>query len=233
MKRLVSDFDHTFYTLEYEQNIEAVQQFVQKGNQFMIATGRNLEQLLGDVMGYEIPISYYICNDGALIYDQDFKLLYRKDIEKEVVGPIFKEFDQSRYFQEAWLDTGNEYTIDCTLPTNKIVARPIGGKNSEMVFQKILKQYSEVDGYFSQNWLNIIDASVSKGNAIRFLQSQNQWLDEEIYTVGDSINDLSMNKMYQGYAIESGVSELKEISLETVSNIRELIQKIEDEKESK
>ena len=51
-------------TTTCEKNIEAIKKFVDNGNMFIIATGRNLHQLLNDLVGYEIPVSYYICNDG-------------------------------------------------------------------------------------------------------------------------------------------------------------------------
>ena len=39
MKILVSDFDKTLFTDEYELNIELVNKFISEGNIFIIATG--------------------------------------------------------------------------------------------------------------------------------------------------------------------------------------------------
>lgn len=229
MKILVSDFDRTFYTLEYEMNIEAINDFVEKGNLFIVATGRNLEQLLSDTVGYDIPISYYICNDGALIYDQNYQLLYQKDIDSDLTKSIFDYLDRSKFFGEVLIDQGGNYTLDTTVPANKIVARPSDFKKAEQELSTLQERYPKVIGYISQNWLNIIDVTVNKGNAVRFLQQKNKWMDDDIYTVGDSINDLSMNTMYRGYAMEESIEQLKQVSIGVVSNIREVLQIIEED----
>ena len=45
MKLLVTDFDGTLYTDDYNKNIEALNKFKQKGNKIVIATGRYLSSL--------------------------------------------------------------------------------------------------------------------------------------------------------------------------------------------
>ena len=42
MKILISDFDKTFYTENYDNNIKLINEFVNSGNKFVIATGRPL-----------------------------------------------------------------------------------------------------------------------------------------------------------------------------------------------
>ena len=49
MKILVSDFDNTFYTQKIEENVKLVNQFREKGNVFIIATGRPLYLLKSDL----------------------------------------------------------------------------------------------------------------------------------------------------------------------------------------
>lgn len=230
MKILVSDFDNTFYTMEYNMNIEAIKEFVKNDGIFIIATGRNLNQLLNDLDGYNVPVSYYICNDGSLIYDKNFKLLYRKDIKQELVKPIFEVLDKSKFYRETLIDSGEEYILDCNHVCNKIVSRPKEYNKAKKEFEELLNQYSDITGYFSENWLNIVDVSVNKGRAIQVLQLQNNWLTDDIYTIGDNVNDITMSTMYRGYAMEDGYEELKKVSIGTVKNIRELIQIIEKEK---
>ena len=48
-KIIVSDFDNTFFTDSYKKNIELVNDFVNKGNIFIIATGRPIYLLLNDL----------------------------------------------------------------------------------------------------------------------------------------------------------------------------------------
>lgn len=222
MKILVSDFDNTFYTIEFEQNVKAIQKFIAKGNIFIIATGRNLKYLLSDLKKYEASVSYYICNDGASIYDSKFNLLYEKNIDYKIVSALFETLRNSNSFDSVLIDWNGEYVVDTQKMANKIIAKPMNHL-AKKVFESIKKNFPSINGYFSENWLNIMDKTVDKGNAIEFLRKQNDWEKSDIYTIGDSENDMLMNTMYQGYAVEKAISELKNISIKTVTNIRELV----------
>lgn len=228
MKLLISDFDHTFYTSEYQQNIKAVKKFVASGNQFVIATGRNLNQLLKDIKEYEIPISYYICNDGAVIYDQAFQLVYQKNIEPKMVTSLCQELKQEHHiFTDIMIDQNGEYTKKIGGCANKIIARPIHHIKAQKWWEERSKKFCNIKGYFSMSWLNVIDSSVNKGSAIQLLQQKNGWKKEDIYTVGDGQNDIEMNQIYQGYAMKGTIKQLQLVSIKTVSNIREVIEIIE------
>ena len=74
MKVLVSDFDLTLYDDNYANNVLAIKKFVKEGNIFIIATGRSMYDLERDLV--DIPCKWYICKDGASIYN-DKKELYK------------------------------------------------------------------------------------------------------------------------------------------------------------
>ncbi len=222
MKILVSDFDNTFYTSEFEQNKKAVKDFVSKGNLFVIATGRNLKYLLSDLKIGEVPVSYYICNDGASIYDQNYTLIYQKNINQDIVSELFEALKNNHSFDSILIDCNGDYVIDTKRAANKIIAKPIDVLATKE-FENIQKKFPTIKGYFSENWLNIMDEAVDKGNAIEILKRQNNWPTDTIYTIGDSENDIFMNAIYQGYAMKNSIEELKKVSIKTVSNIRELI----------
>jgi len=90
MKLLASDYDDTFNTYDLEKNIRAVKKFMNDGNLFVIATGRSYPQMKKDIEQYHIEYNYLVCNDGALIFDNAGKVLYRKDIEQYLVKPIIE-----------------------------------------------------------------------------------------------------------------------------------------------
>ena len=70
MKVIVSDFDETFYDANFVDNINLVNKWQKSGNNFVIATGRGLHSLRNIIDNYSIKADYYICNDGAVIYDR-------------------------------------------------------------------------------------------------------------------------------------------------------------------
>lgn len=230
MKILVSDFDYTFFTLSYKENIDAVQQFVaeDENNMFIIATGRNLKQVLIDLEGLYVPYFFLICNDGALIYNRKNELLYENEIPKEVVKPIFERLDSCRFLSEAYIDTGTEYTIDTEEKAIKMIAKPLNYKKTEKFLTKLLSDFPEVDGYISENWINITSKEASKGNAISILTDKFHLNKEDVYVIGDGVNDLSMFEEYKGYAITDAVDIIKEKAIDNVSTFKELIEKIKD-----
>ena len=72
-------------------------------------------------------------------------------------------------------------------------------------FQKVLeastKVTQNVTGYLSKNCLNINDISVNKANGIKLLMNKNNWEQNDIYTVGDNVNDIEMLQEFNGFLI--------------------------------
>lgn len=225
-KLLVSDFDKTLFTEDYEENIKAVNQFVDKGNQFIIATGRNINQIKLGIGNYKIKYSHLICNDGGIIFDSEFNVLYRKDIISTLVGPIAEMFAESPFIDEYFIDTAYELTKDDTAEANAIIGYFNDRDGAKSLLDEITTRYPLVHGYLSGYWLNITDKLVSKGNGIKELNKVLNFKEENIYTIGDTINDISMSN-YESYAMEDGTEDLIAVCKGTVSSVHELIYKIE------
>lgn len=234
MKILVSDFDNTFYSdiFEYDKNIEAVKQFVSSGNMFIIASSRNLEHLLDDLEGYDVPFSYLICLDGAIIYNKDLEIIYRKDIDHSVVSLIFERLDRERNIHETWIDTGEGYTIDINTLACSIVARPMDYDKACSLLQDILDDFPMIHGYIGEHWMKFYDKSANKGNAISYLEKYGHFNHDDIYTIGSSMNDLSMLSRYMGYAMKSSLTDIKRVCIGEVSSVHELIDVISNEKKN-
>lgn len=63
-KMLISDFDDTLYRDEesLQINIKKIKEFRDKGNLFVIATGRSFISLEAKMKRYSIPFDYLILN---------------------------------------------------------------------------------------------------------------------------------------------------------------------------
>ena len=74
MKLLVSDYDGTLKSSvkDLMLNIEAINKFREKGNLFVIITGRG-KSIREYIEEYNIPYDYLICENGAIIYDKNDK----------------------------------------------------------------------------------------------------------------------------------------------------------------
>lgn len=225
MKILVTDFDKTFFTDEYEKNIRLVNEFVKKGNIFIIATGRPIYLLKSDMEKYEIAYKYLICNDGAVIFDNSENKIFEDSMNKEIAKHIFMDLKKDNNLKQVYIDTTTNFSTNIEDNFNGIVALPIDREKAQETIDYICSKYENVQGYLSHRWINIFTKSASKGTAIKFLADINNWNINEIITVGDNMNDISMSKDFDSYAIE-GNQELMINSKHIVKNFYEVLEGI-------
>jgi HAD superfamily hydrolase (TIGR01484 family) len=231
MKILVSDFDKTFYRDNYYKNIKYVNKFVEDGNIFVIATGRNITSLLSDIGNFPVNYEYLICNDGGMIYNKKLEIIKRRDIDPSVVDEVCKMLEKSDSIGSIFIDNGNTLVENRNTLVNGIIVRYIDYDNANKLLDKIVQLYPEVHGYLSENWLNITNYEVNKGSAIDYLTDIFSWNKDDIYVAGDNINDISMFERYNGYAMADGHDDLKKVSYEVVNefkNILDLLNKKKD-----
>ncbi len=206
MKVIVSDFDFTFFTDEYLENIRLINDFVAKGNMFIIATGRNLTHLKKDIKGFNINYEYLICNDGGIIFDKNGNIIYQKDINPDIVESIFNVLNNDKNIKVSYVDDSVNYTTDTKSKANAIIGSYIDSKLASNTLSKIVKEYNQVHGYLSDNWINITDISVNKANGVEYLKNYLNIDQDNIYTIGDNVNDIQMLNNYHGYLIESNLN---------------------------
>lgn len=226
MKIVVSDLTDFLSYDEVDKTISAVNEFVKKGNLFILATNKAMNYLAEDISMINLNCEYYICNNGAVIFDHYFNVVYRKDIKQELVRPIYNYLLDNENILEAFVDTSHGYVKDTNKCANGIVARPYDMKKAQNLLKHITLKYPEVHGHIDDACMNIIDASVTKTNAIEYLINSYNFNVDDIITTGVTIDDLDLLKKYNGYTFENSVTELKNISIKTVKNIQEMIKDI-------
>ncbi len=227
MKIVVSDFDGTLFGQNFEENISAINDFVRRGNMFIIATGRAMNYLAEDISMIDIDCEYYICNDGGVIFDRYFNVVYRKDIKQELVRPIYHTLCDDENMIETYIDTSHGYVTDTSKCANGIIARPYDKEKAFLTLDSILRKYPDVNGYISTNWINLTDKEVSKKAAIDYLVETYHYEANEIYTIGDGMNDFQMIEKYQGYTFEDSPMDLKAVAKGTISSIKEFLEIID------
>jgi len=231
MKIIVSDFDGTLFSEEYENNLEAINRFVDAGNMFIIATGRAMNYLAEDLSMVDLNCEYYICNDGAVIFDRYFNVIYRKDIKQEIVRPIYNILADDENIIETFIDTSHGYVTNPSKCANGIIARPYDRGEAALILDKILRKYPDVHGYMSNNWINLTDISVNKAVAIEYLIDTYNYNVDDVVTVGDGLNDYEMIERFRGYTFDHGAEDLKSISVGVIHNLKEIVEilKLEEE----
>lgn len=219
---LISDFDGTLYDKNFENNIKAVNEFVKKGNTFVIATGRSINRIKEKIDG-KLNFSYIICNDGGMIFDKDYHLIYRKDIALDSAKHIFNELKNSIYVGNPLADLGYAYRNEVLKNTNAVIARVIDKSKASHLMIDLVKRYPKVTAYVSDTYLNFTDKSVNKSNAVKWLGKLINVKPKNMIMIGDNINDIKMCKLGKGFAMENGNEKLIKVCHKTVKSVEELI----------
>ena len=83
------------YEIIFKDDIEVINEFVKKGNIFIITTHLSVFKVQKKLK--DLNFSYIICNNGSMVFDKDFNLIYRQDLKKEVLKPIFAFLKKTQY----------------------------------------------------------------------------------------------------------------------------------------
>jgi len=209
MKLVVSDFDLTFYDSNYDDNIDLVNSFVEKGNLFVIATGRSVEGLKKVIKDKNIKFKYLVCSDGSVILDENFNILHSIVFEPNIINEIVNKLQNDENLTLLDVDTNNKGISAVYAAFNSM-------EYAEEVLDNILNNY-DVKGYVSTHGIKIINKNISKVNGIDYIKNIINIDNENIYTIGDRINDFEMVDKYNGYLIGRNISGFKEF-IEKIDN---------------
>lgn len=227
MKIIVSDFDNTFYTAEYEKNIQLIKSFIEKGNKFIIATGRPIYLLKPDIEDYNLDCSYIVCNDGGVIFDSEGKKIFEENIDKEVAKEVYELLSKDDNFEEVFIDTALNFSKDTNDTFNAILALPKDKKIAQKQIDELMEKYPSIQGYISHRWLNILNKNSSKGNAIKMLMNMNNWSYDDVITIGDNYNDISMLENFNSFIIK-GDKNIEDKAKYVVNNFKEMLEIIDE-----
>ena len=226
MKILISDFDKTFYTENYDNNIKLINEFVNAGNKFVIATGRPLYFLEPSIEGKNINYYNLICSDGTVIFDKNNKILFQEVIKKETIQTLIEKIRNNPHISDYYLNTAYANTKDINVIANGFLGVPIDRDESQKFIDKLPEIDENIKGYLSHKCINIIDKNASTSSAIKKLIEINNWNYEDIYVAGDYYNDIEMNKDYQSFCFDFSPEELKKVSNYVVKDFSDILKKI-------
>lgn len=221
MKIVVSSFSDSVFVNEIDKNIEIVNNFVSSGNMFIIATGKNISNVNSIINNKEFNCSYFICNDGASIFDQFMNVIYRLDIDKEYVRPIYNALTSSKYIADVKIDVSTGFVSDYYRSANKIVAKYNSRRVAKEIEVGLNNKFHGLNTYVSTNYINITNSKVSKGKSLEYLLNYYNLLDNKIYTICKDDNDISLSN-YESYVVNNNSDKFKH----HVNSFEEAMEKI-------
>ena len=226
MKILASDFDNTIYLEDDKEktlkNVEAIKEFVEKGNIFCVITGRNYTDLKIFLNELKIPYTYLICEDGAKIFNYsdyclDTTYLDKETIEK--VQPIIEKYTKDYYLDDGYNKTTN--LNDCV----KIVVNCIDEVEKEQIV-KVIKEKNLCHIYASRVHINIIEKTVNKENALKKLINLEDLDYDKVHVIGDNDNDYEMLRYFNGGVIKKHHKKLDELNKKEYNYLYEYIEEL-------
>lgn len=226
-KILVSDYDRTIYLDENttKKNISSIRKFM-KNNIFAIATGRSYEDFYGQIKKYNIDVNYYLLNYGNLVLDREFNVVFKQCLTQKEIEEItcfFKDKDCEIYYCNRY-ENSKEISDD----VYKVVLvykdkekqmndyREFSKKNKYLVF--ILKSHPH---------LEVISNRMDKSLSISEIEKRENT--DLVYVIGDSDNDITMIKKYNGYCVKDAMEEVKNVSTKIYDSVSNLIDDLMEE----
>lgn len=229
-KILISDYDQTLYLNDedMEKNKVAIKNFREKGNIFVIATGRSYLDFHNKVDLYNFEYDYVIINHGATILGKDNDVFTNFSIKNEIIDNIKNDLQLEKSIKGfccSRLDSRVDFNHkDLT----KINVRYNSKEEAMIINKTINNKYSNfVNSYYvTENSIEIISNEINKSKAIDILLKKLKISRDNTYTIGDGYSDIEMIKDFNGYTMVNSVDELKNIAKKHYNSVSELINEI-------
>lgn len=238
MKLIVSDYDRT---LKVDNVIslkdrEAIANFIINGNQFAINSGRSIQFLKQSLKELQFTCRYLIAGSGSQIY-QNNQLIIQHIIQQEYIDEVFPYLLQCNatlvqvFNTEKWTShrfENGKLSHFCELEIPKGSVNGMGVRfndvNQAQVVADYINNHYQLSAYANMYSVDIVAKGVSKSTGIYDLLSILSV--DEVITVGDSLNDLSMIADFDGYVIKNSQLDKMTKPVKTCDNINDLIYKI-------
>ena len=249
MKLFVSDYDMTLYInrIVDDKVIKAIKRWREKGNIFVIATGRNKFSILEQTHNNNIEFDYIIANNGALIMDKDSNIILKEEIEindaMEVINYLYNSYEGS-------VEISNDNEILSVIPRKgehnlpfkvdrKITIEEAQNIKSitqinkispdvnktEIIQDEINNKFNTVTAYGNITAIDIVRANISKATGIKKLENILKDKNiEKILAAGDSNNDIDMIKKYDGYVQINAREHIKKITNKYFNLVSDIIE---------
>ncbi len=216
--------------------ISAIQEFADKGNAIAVASGRPFGSCKALLDLFKAKDRYAVCSGGSTLFDDTGKLLWKQTMDKEDFLRIRREFENQKdvavycylgddsiasYSPEPWADF--EYKInhfshhwdlskdDSPLDRFGVTKMMIAAMPE--VSSKIVLDHKDFEDFTivrsNEHFLEVMPKGVSKASAIEPIRRLLGILKEDVYTFGDSGNDLQMIADYQGVAMGNATPDVK------------------------
>ena len=210
MKILASDFDGTFYVDSAfdPADLEAVKAFQKAGNLFGFCTGRPLNGITPFFDQWDFRPDFYIVNTGSVVLDKEMHYLLQNRIDTGLVKDLVREYKDEHFFIHS---KDNYFTTLPKRPGDKDSmithiedVRALDGEwinsfsfffdteQSARAHKQEVEEKTGLSVYITNTILDCIPKGCSKATGLDVLVRHLGVSAADVYTIGDSFNDLPM-----------------------------------------
>ncbi len=227
---LVSDFDNTYYLgdiLTYYNN-HKIKEFIEKENIFAFATLRSYKIMRQKIKQLNLIFNYLSLCNGSVLLDNNLNLLFEQLISDDIVLKILNILKNYKgHVSTDLVDSKDEITENDCVRISIRVWNPI-------VKSDILKELKSIEGiqiktdFFHNIFLiHVLNGSANKANNVRLIADIEKIDKENIFTVGDSKDDLKMIETFTGFSSILGNLSCRKASQKTILSVGKLAEDIE------
>lgn len=255
-KLLACDFDGTLFFGEFnrggqfrQEDVEAIREFQKKGNLVGLNTGRSLKCMDNQ---YEttrgvLDFDFYSADSGACIADGKKNIFFEKPIPGDEVIRLVEEVEAVFGKQPVFFSVDGRYLtlgFQSPDPANRRIENleeirnlkvsgfsfePDSEQKAAEICQWIKSHDCSVSPQQNFTSVDICANDCSKGIALDILKEHFALKPEDIFAIGDGLNDLpAIENAYVGFAMETGHPGLKGKADACVHSVSQAIRMIEE-----
>lgn len=239
MKILACDFDGTLYQNKRisDHDISNIQRWQKQGNLFVFATGRDINSINYKLEGTAFSADYIIGNNGATIGNDSITYLMNDDVLRLLKVTDLLQFEAVNL---SYLDTNsggkhveivkaerlNFTTIEALLKTanvSQISFKSISTTHAEEFVYSTQTDYPHMVFFQNVEMIDIVASGTDKSKAVRALADELKVNHEDIYAIGDGLNDYKMLQRFTSATFPWVASDLSAVSDYQVESVGEWI----------
>ena len=243
MKIIASDYDGTFNRngiTEFKK--EALAKWRRAGNLFGIISGRGYPSLKECIDSHPFEYDFLVCNNGAVIYNTDGKIMFEARCEGSKAKPFIEDLflwgcpmaNIDKDIPIRIVNTTDSLDDDeiylSQLPEieyfNQISTYLETVEAAAEIVKKIEDKYSHIlTPLQNGNCIDIVPVGVNKAQGLYSLLDVIGGTYDDVIAVGDDINDTHMIAEFRSYAMENGVDSIKALADYIIADVTEIIEK--------
>ena len=209
-------------TYTTEKNLKEISNYMDKGNQFCIATNKDFVKVGTPAALSKLQYNYIVASNGLVAFDYLLNPIYLNELDKETLEKYLEIIKSSSYVRSYELvdqyglparSNSNVIRIACRKDQTSQIDR------SDFVSQFDLEYIDNGEFIYFSNPTDIIDG-------IEALREANGWDKDKIYTIGNDLCDVQMLMNYHGFRTNDDCAILQVCDIPKVKNIRQLIRRI-------